>query len=295
MKQLTCEMCGSRDLLKQDGVFVCQTCGCKYSVEEARKMMIEGTVEVQGTVKVDNTDSIEKYLTNARRALMKEDWEEVEKYYNLVEQNSDNNMEAVFFSAYGRAMLSMTDSEYFKREQKFEVLNKSISVISDYYSLTVENKKDVLEKISKYVKNMVAIPYVYDTKVAPDATGSRGWCANLINSTINAFAMELEQIYNTAGEEYIKHLIDEYGPYTITLRRKKQGVLMGGAATMDVYLNNAKLILENGEDKIVELRFGVYVVIVNCGTTAVLSPFVLKENTTIHFGFKMSGVFCEIA
>ena len=38
MKQLTCEMCGSTDLLKQDGVFVCQSCGCKYSVEEAKKM-----------------------------------------------------------------------------------------------------------------------------------------------------------------------------------------------------------------------------------------------------------------
>ena len=41
MKQLTCEMCGSTDLVKQDGIFVCQSCGCKYSVEEAKKMMIE--------------------------------------------------------------------------------------------------------------------------------------------------------------------------------------------------------------------------------------------------------------
>ena len=41
MKQLTCEMCGSTELMKQDGVFVCQTCGTKYSVEEAKKMMVE--------------------------------------------------------------------------------------------------------------------------------------------------------------------------------------------------------------------------------------------------------------
>lgn len=39
MKQLICEMCGSADLVKQEGVFVCQECGCKYSVEEAKKMM----------------------------------------------------------------------------------------------------------------------------------------------------------------------------------------------------------------------------------------------------------------
>ena len=56
MKQLICEMCGSADLIKQDGVFVCQTCGCKYSVEEARKMMIEGTVSIDGVVKTKNDD-----------------------------------------------------------------------------------------------------------------------------------------------------------------------------------------------------------------------------------------------
>lgn len=39
MKQLTCEMCGSTELVKQEGNFVCQNCGTKYSVEEAKKMM----------------------------------------------------------------------------------------------------------------------------------------------------------------------------------------------------------------------------------------------------------------
>ena len=62
MKQLTCEMCGSTDLIKRDGVFVCQSCGCKYSVEEAKKMIVEGTVEVVGTVKVDDTAKIDNYL-----------------------------------------------------------------------------------------------------------------------------------------------------------------------------------------------------------------------------------------
>ena len=41
MKQLTCEMCGSTDLMKDGGVFVCQSCGCKYSVEEAKRMIRE--------------------------------------------------------------------------------------------------------------------------------------------------------------------------------------------------------------------------------------------------------------
>ena len=43
---LSCELCGGVDLLKQDGVFVCQNCGAKYTVEEARKLM-SGTVAVE--------------------------------------------------------------------------------------------------------------------------------------------------------------------------------------------------------------------------------------------------------
>ena len=66
MKKLTCEMCGSTDLLKSDGVFVCQSCGTKYSVEEAKKMMVEGTVQVEGTVKIDNTSNIDNLIKNAK-------------------------------------------------------------------------------------------------------------------------------------------------------------------------------------------------------------------------------------
>ena len=134
MKQLTCEMCGSTEMLKQDGVFVCQACGCKYSVEEAKKMMVEGTVDVSGsTVQVDNSAFVQKYLANARRAKEKEDWEETEKYYNLVEQNDPHNIEAVFYSAYAKAIQSHIDPDAFKREQKCKILRNSISVLDDYY------------------------------------------------------------------------------------------------------------------------------------------------------------------
>lgn len=206
MKQLTCEMCGSTDLMKQDGVFVCQSCGCKYSVEEAKRMMIEGTVDVQGTVKVDNSAFVQKYLANARRAYEKEDWEEVEKYYNMVEQNAPNNMEAVFFSAFGKAMLSLTDSDYFKRQQKFTVLNKSISVINDYYEVTDENKEAVLTKISDAIIKMFSVTYVYNTQ-AGAAVGGNQWQKNILNGTKDAFITELKQIAEKHDDAYIQELI----------------------------------------------------------------------------------------
>lgn len=38
MKKLICEMCGSSELMKQEGVFVCQSCGTKYSVVVSNKL-----------------------------------------------------------------------------------------------------------------------------------------------------------------------------------------------------------------------------------------------------------------
>ncbi len=219
MQQLTCEMCGSTDMAKQDGVYVCQTCGMKYSVEEARKMMIDGTVDVQGTVKVDNSALIAKHLVNAHRALVKEDWEEVEKYYNLVEQNSPDNIEAVFFSSYGKAMLSMTDSDYFKREQKFQVLNRSMSVISDYYDTTTENKEEALRKIAEYIQKMYNVTFVYQRpsldlegaiRSLGSATGTRQWCINLINTTKTTFIRELRQIAAKHDDQFVKDLIKQF-------------------------------------------------------------------------------------
>ena len=195
MKRLTCEMCGGTDLIKQDGVFVCQYCGTKYSVEEARKMMIDGTVDVQGTVKIDNSAFVQK---------------EVEKYYNMVEQNSPNNMEAVFFSSFGKAMLSLTDNEYFKREQKFGVLNRSISVINDYFEVSDENKEEVLRKISDAIEKMYSVTFVYGTETNQPTQADRSYTIRLENSVRAAFLTELKQIKEAHADlTYLDELISK--------------------------------------------------------------------------------------
>lgn len=95
MKQLTCEMCGGTDLIKQDGVFVCQSCGCKYSVEEAKKMIIEGTVDVSGsTVRLDNTSNIENYLKLAENAFSANNNKEAESYSNKILEINPNYYKA---------------------------------------------------------------------------------------------------------------------------------------------------------------------------------------------------------
>jgi len=136
MKQLTCEMCGGTDLLKQDGVFVCQSCGMKYSVEEAKKMMIEGTVDVQGTVKVDSSDELENLYQIARRAKSDDNSENAAKYYDMILIKDHTSWEAAFYTV------------YFKAKQS-NILNMYSAIVS------VDNcLKGVFESIKNNVKNV---------------------------------------------------------------------------------------------------------------------------------------------
>ena len=90
MKQLTCEMCGSTDVVKQDGFYVCQSCGTKYSVDEARKMMIE----VDGVVQVDNSHLVGNYLSMAQNAYDAGNKQEAEAYCNKIIEVEPNNYRA---------------------------------------------------------------------------------------------------------------------------------------------------------------------------------------------------------
>ena len=96
MKALVCELCGSNDMVKQDGMFVCQFCGTKYTVEEAKKLLIEinGPVEVEGTVKVDSTAQADNYLSLLRTAYSGKDIEGIVKYSEKVLELDPNNYEA---------------------------------------------------------------------------------------------------------------------------------------------------------------------------------------------------------
>lgn len=106
MKRLTCEMCGSQDLIKKDGVFECQSCGCKYTVEEAKRLMVEGVVEVKVTepVKIDNSSKIDGFYEIARRAREDGNISQAAQYYHLILQEEPNSWEAQFFSVYYTAM-----------------------------------------------------------------------------------------------------------------------------------------------------------------------------------------------
>ena len=108
MKKIVCEMCEGSEFLKQDGMFVCQGCGMKYSVEEAKKIMVEDDVEAPvkkvNTVKVDASDELSNLYQLARRARENNNSENAAKYYDMVLVKDPNSWEANFYSVYYESM-----------------------------------------------------------------------------------------------------------------------------------------------------------------------------------------------
>lgn len=148
MAMIKCEMCGSTDIIKQDGVFVCQSCGIKYSPEEAKKMMVEvaGTVAVKGSVKVENAVSAESLLKRAFMTLEEaiEDEDAFGKANELFDKVLDINPECA--EAYlGKLLLSYGLS----READLARLEESFDSSKDYQKIMKFGSPELCARIKK--------------------------------------------------------------------------------------------------------------------------------------------------
>ena len=92
MKAIVCEMCGSHDLVKQDGLYVCQHCGTKYTVDEVKKLMIDlSNISDENPIPVKVVGDTENFKKLARAVLDAGNGEEALKYANqILEVNADD-------------------------------------------------------------------------------------------------------------------------------------------------------------------------------------------------------------
>lgn len=141
MKKITCEICGSNDVIKKDGFFECQTCGTKYSLEEVKKIVLEGNVDISGsTVKVDNSGNIENYLNIAKNAYIANNLSECEVYSNKILEIDSKHYEAWWLKG------------------KLAICKSKIEEVATYFSKALDNtpeykvneiKSEIVEEINK--------------------------------------------------------------------------------------------------------------------------------------------------
>ena len=196
-------MCGSADLLKQDGVFVCQNCSTKYSVEEARKMMVEGTV------RIDNSEKIAKYYQLARTAKEEDDSKTAAKYYGLIREEDPESWEAKFYSIYYEA-IECKVAEAYSMCVKLEKIASSI--LSSIKNNEPKDKQAecVLEVASKI--NDIALMFLNGN--SEEATGEAPNLVIIWGDHLEEKYPDVSEITEQAAsfwENALSVLIDTYG------------------------------------------------------------------------------------
>lgn len=201
MKAITCEMCGSHDFVKQDGVFICQGCGMKYSLEDAKKMMSEGAVEVQGTVTVQNMVQTESLLKLAQSSFESKNYSQAENFCNQVIAIDDKNYEA--WKLKGEAINYQISV---KNPRILEVYN---CIMTSYRVLDNEgkekNKADILSSIKICFEGEIDFWLEQIEKQRPSKD-----VVNKAKSTFNDAIAKIESSYLEMGfdsiEKYKKKL-----------------------------------------------------------------------------------------
>ena len=219
MKQIKCEMCGNNDLIKQDGLFVCQYCGAKYTVDEARKLMIDGPVDVSGSsVKIDDSDRLGNYYQMAESAFTAKNYKETESYCNKILESTPTDNKAWLLK--GRSAIMQADVKNFRIDEMIACFDKAKS-----YNPTIINE------IASYLYHGVVyvwdnvIVRMYETIANPpkqlwlDFTASGDSIIKYIEQSISMSEDEICEKYNSMikiADQIISSSGCEYDPSTQT-------------------------------------------------------------------------------
>ena len=218
MKRLTCEVCGSTDMIKQEGVFVCQACGCKYTVEEVRKMMVEGTVEVTGTVKVDTNEKVSNLYVLARRAKDENNAADAKKYYEMILLEDPKSLEAVFYTAYFRLFDSSIGELKTNASRFMSGIESAIRMTID--TLSGDDRKNALDEyankaIGGYnLLSNIAVKQLEHRALSKPINVDYGMnineCVDLMNQLIGSIQRLSEMLQKSSPNEEEGYLINLY-------------------------------------------------------------------------------------
>ncbi len=146
MKRLECELCGSTEFVKQDGYFVCQSCGCKYSVEEARKLMMEAPEQSKNTQNL-GTYTIDNYLEMAASSKEAGNLSEAEAYSNKALELDIGNY---------KAWVIKGESTLWASTLQNSRVDEGVSYLAKAYSNAPDNEKNsLLERIKEQIESVV--------------------------------------------------------------------------------------------------------------------------------------------
>ncbi len=241
MKKLVCEVCGG-ELIKEGEFLVCQNCGCKYSLDAAKKMMVEGKVDVSGsTVKVDNSDELDNLYQLARRARDNSDMKNAQKYYEQVLVKDPSSWEASFYPVYCECYYFTDDNveSHCKKigncaESILQLVKTNVTDVTERKKVVEEIFHNVMQLSNTYYNTFIKwhnIPDGYYDSTLRDIALEKRINANI--EMLDRFSSCYLQIF---GEEYINEIVVPY--WKDIIRQYSQNITISYGNKQAGYKNN---------------------------------------------------------
>ncbi len=162
MKKVQCEICGGHDIIKQSGEYLCRDCGARYSVEEARKLVVsvdqEDEAQIVLPTRMDNNVEHDSPIPDESGSKQIES-SEIDGGINITEDedNKDNQITHNYMRLSGYGEYSHTkETDLIKEELPNDLSNTTGKTGSADTPPTALEKQ--LENINKQLEKLKADP-----------------------------------------------------------------------------------------------------------------------------------------
>jgi len=171
---IKCEICGSSNLVKREGLFVCNDCGMKYSLEEI-KNMLGSQQQVGSHINTrDTQDELKNLYMLARRAKNEDNVKNAAKYYDMILVKEPLSWEATFYSEYYKAsycsiagmssaisslancaysVIDLINDNLTSQDEKIsaynEISSRVIKLASMMYTVAEKHYKEITDSVNK--------------------------------------------------------------------------------------------------------------------------------------------------
>ena len=231
MKAIACEICGSNELVKEDGFFKCQHCQTKYTVEEAKKMM---------SVKIDNSENASNYIDMAENALSGGNGQEAFDYANKVLEINPKSSKAWLIKMYsletmgtigdtrvsevvicGKNAVQFTQDDE-RADTESEVYTYHLSRACDLLTIATSNMDDTAHIKSLYEANIrVNLWKATEETINDDAETVQLYSGLVDAALLLKQSVPVEKISSSSSlQDMLKPVVDGYNDFSKALENR---------------------------------------------------------------------------
>lgn len=216
MKSIVCEMCGSHDMIKTNDHYVCQSCGTKFTLEEARKLIVEGVV------KIDNTERLDNLFEAARNAKSIGNYEQAKRFYTEILTLEPNSWEATYYSVF----CSAADCMIMQIESSANSLRNCLDICFRLIELYAEDKAEAVSSVARdtisiagvfhdaalehFDNSFARLPNILLSQWVPEYIGRASAAAYLLFSVGDHAEDQSEELAVAAWHKGLTYIVNYY-------------------------------------------------------------------------------------